>query len=121
MKKLNKYLIWLPETLMAALTIYFWTTSGKFFNPIPIVLLLILSSQFYFKSRTIGIFCSLTFVLASLYLCLALLSDVVKIENWDSKSYEFLTWGLVFILSMLIISFWMMISKFNYQKQIKVD
>ena len=89
MKRNIHYLRWIPEVGLIAETLFYWVSSSLL-NPIAILLLLLLISLLIFKNRTLAIVLAILFIGLNSYMCLALVSDLVKVTSWTDKTTRML-------------------------------
>lgn len=85
MIKAKQILRWTPEIILILETAFYWISSSPF-NPIAMTLLLILTSQFIFKNKTVGLIISVFFILINLFMSLALISELREFPSWTSEA-----------------------------------
>jgi len=101
-------LTFLPEVYLIAATIYYWTLTSNLFNPIAIILLLVLIGQVIFQNEIAGIIISSIFIVLNLYLVLALLSELSEFLELNLAFIKMLLIGSLFIGFNLIAGGFMM-------------
>lgn len=92
----------LPELYLIVAVLFYWQSTANLFNPIAIVLLVVLIFQLVFKKQYLGITIATIFIIANLYLILALVSEL---REFKEITYDFLlliTVGILFIVLNLI-------------------
>lgn len=119
MSNIKKILLQLLEYILIAAVIFYWISSSAIINPIAIVLIIGLILQMIFKNKTIGLFIPSIIILASLYMLMALLSELREFStfNYDAKKLLFV--GLAFFISSIFIS-GLMIYKYAIIKNSKL-
>lgn len=85
MIKVKQILRWTPEIILILETTFYWISSSPF-NPIAMTLLLILTSQFIFKNKTVGLIISAFFILINLFMSLALISELREFPSWTNEA-----------------------------------
>ena len=103
MKKLKQLALHLPEYLLLASVLLFWY-STTLLNPIAIVLTGILILQILFKNRVLGLIIPTILTLASLYMILALISEVNEFPTFNTEAKAMLFVGLFIFLSIIGVS-----------------
>ncbi|MGC4040233.1 MAG: hypothetical protein QM710_05445 [Flavobacterium sp.] len=112
MKK--KYLLFLPEILIAILSIYWFLEnylSRGVINPFALAVFLILIFQIIFQNKFIGMFLATITSLFSLYLIMAVISEFREFPSVNFAAMQLLLLGLLFCM-LLFTSSVMMIYKF---------
>ena len=104
MNKLKRHLLDLPEYLLIASVLFYWISVGRVLNPIAIGLLLVLLLQIIFRPRWLGLLIPVMMAVASLYLILALFSELSEFPSFNTEAQKLLFVGLGFLLSTLFIS-----------------
>lgn len=110
MKKNSLILNWIPEIILAAETIFYWTSSSLT-NPVAIILLMALITVFILKKKLLGRTIALLFLLLNLYMCLALWPELSEFPYWSEAAIEMLLIGVsIFVFgissSILMIIKW---------------
>lgn len=106
MKNFKVLLKWFPEIILILITLYYWLDTGKFWNPFAIGFLVFLVVHMKLNKRIIGIILGVVFSLLTTYLFLAWYSDVIKFKVYDGAAKEFITFGLLFLGTMMCMSLW---------------
>jgi len=102
-----------PELYLLAATFYYWFSTANLLNPFAIGLLLIISYQIVFKKITSGLIISLIFILLNLYMCLALISELIKFNEINKNFTNLLLFGSTFIGLNLIMGICMFLKYVN--------
>lgn len=102
------------EYLLIIATLYYWQSTGSIFNPVAIGLLLILIFQIIFRNKVLGIILPCILIMLSLYMLLALRSELNEFKVFNNEAQTLLLIGLSLFLSIIIVSFLML---FNYFKR----
>lgn len=105
---------WIPEIYLIASVIFYWVSS-TLFNPIAFLLLTILAVLFIWKNKILGITIAILLLALSLYMVLALVSELNDFPEFNKDALIMLsvgaTWlGLNILLSIMMIKKW---SKFT--------
>jgi len=98
-----------PELYMIAGVLFYWVSTANVFNPIAIVLLIILGWQVYTQKFTSGILIASVFLLLNLYMVLALVSELSEFTSATSSFYQLLIVGSLFLGGNLLASFFMIL------------
>lgn len=104
---LKKLLLYLPEFLFLDATIIYWFAEGLVFNPLAIILFVIMLQQLLFRARVSGLIISSAGLLIGLYLLLALFSELSEFATFNSQAQELLAGGLALCLSLITLSTFM--------------
>jgi hypothetical protein len=80
----NKFIRLIPEFVLVVITMIYWLSSSFPWNPIAIVLLLLLGLHIFINKPFTTVVAGSVFSLLSFYMLLAVLSDVVKITEFTS-------------------------------------
>ena len=104
MKKVKQLFFLVPELLLIVLTAFYWVSSGSFVNPIAIGLIVLLFIQFFLRNDYLGVVIPILVVLASIYLMLALFSEMGEFQVWDSGARRLLIVGLPFLIATIASS-----------------
>lgn len=107
MKNSISFLSNLVEYLLIIAVLFYWYGTSNLLNPIAIGLLAILIFQIIFKNNIIGVLIPCVLMLLSMYMILALLSEVNEFESFNSDAQRLLFIGLVYFLGTILISFLM--------------
>lgn len=92
--------------LVIAVLIY-WHGTSNLLNPFAIGLLAVLIFQIIFKNNIIGVLIPCILTLLSMYMLLALFSEVNEFESFNSDAQRLLFIGLAYFLGTIMISFLM--------------
>lgn len=102
------------EYLLIAAVLYYWFLTSSFWNPIAIGLLLLLIFQIIFRNKIIGILFPSILMFLSLFMILALISELREFESFNNAAQEMLFFGLTYFLGTIAVSVLMF---FNYFKR----
>jgi hypothetical protein len=94
---------WLTESCLFLSVVFYWV-STSLINPIAIVLLALLITLFVSKSRWLGLILSFLFLILSLYMVLALISEMQDFIKFDNRSITLITVGFTFLTLNIIVS-----------------
>lgn len=92
--------------LVIAVLIY-WHGTSNLLNPFAIGLLAVLIFQIIFKNNIIGVLIPCILTLLSMYMLLALFSEVNEFESFNSDAQRLLFIGLAYFLGTIMVSFLM--------------
>lgn len=87
----------LPEIYMLLSVFYYWFLTSNVWNPIAIVLILILAVHLFFQKQIMGIVISSLFICMNLFLFLALISEFSEFPAGDPEGKTLLTYGLIYL------------------------
>ncbi|MCB0446743.1 MAG: hypothetical protein KDD03_04385 [Gelidibacter sp.] len=94
----RKDLIFLgPEIYLIGATIYYWTLTASTFNPVAIILLLILIYQVIYKTIVTGLIIASLLILLSFYMILALISELSEFTEANEDYKKLLMFGTLFL------------------------
>ncbi|MBA5792620.1 hypothetical protein H1R17_01120 [Flavobacterium sp. xlx-214] len=85
------------EYLLVLTIIFYWYFTSNLFNPIAIGLLVVMALQIIFKNKVSGIMIPLLFILLSLYMLLALLSELREFSAFNADAKTMLISGLLYL------------------------
>lgn len=88
----------LPELLLLVVVLFYWISTSNLFNPLAIGLFTSLLLQYIFQNRIVGILLASILIFLSLYLILALLSELKEFQTFNWEAQKLLFVGLSFIL-----------------------
>lgn len=108
---------WFPEVFLISSVIYYWALTLSLFNPIAIILLVALVAQMYYNNKTVGLVLSSVFIMLTLYMFLALFSDLVKIEEFYSQGFSLLLFGGLYLGVTLFFSISLFIKNIDKPEQ----
>lgn len=97
MFKIKTLFQYIPEMYLLGVTLYYWIMTGSLLNPVAIVLLLALLLQMWFNSANAGLVLAIVWLLLSLYLVLALISEISAFTQRSTARTELLLFGTLFI------------------------
>lgn len=117
MGKIKQILLAIPEYLLIAAAVFYWGSAGKTVNPVAISLILILIFQIIVKNRILGLIIPSLLIIISLYMTVALLSELNEFPVFNAEAKKLLFVGLLYIISTVIIS-GLMIYKYSKTKPI---
>ena len=92
MSKLNLLKKWIPEIYLLASAVFYWV-STTLLNPFAVCLVAVLLILFIKKTKTLGVIVSLLFLFLSLYMVLALLSEVNEFPSFNTRAKQLLGFG----------------------------
>lgn len=104
MTTLKKILLSLPEYLLIAAVIFYWTSAGLIINPIAIVLIAGLVLQIIYKNQIVGIIIPCFLILICLYMLLALMSEFNEFPTFNTEAKTLLFVGLSYFILTMIVS-----------------
>ena len=107
-KQLQK---WTTELYLLASVIFYWVSTANVLNPVAVSFLAMLGILFLWKNEVLGILISVIFLIISLYMVLALISELSEFPefNLDAKKMLFVcgAWlGLNILLSIIMMIKW---------------
>lgn len=95
---------WLPEVFLTASVLYYWFLTSTLLNPFAIGLLAILIAQFYYNKRSVGITLGAVVSVLTLYMFLALFSEVSEFNPFYPEGLKLLTIGTLYLGATLFAS-----------------
>ena len=104
MNKLKNLLLNFPEVLLIAVTIFYWISSGTIVNPIAFGLIAVLIVQFFVRNDFLGVAIPILFVLASIFLLMALFSEFSELTVKNAESSRLLLVGVSYVLIVVTAS-----------------
>ena len=87
---------WYPELFLIVSVIIYWALSAILLNPVAISLVVLLVAQLRFKNKTFGVALSFIFMLLSLYMMLAIFSDIVNLDFFYPRGLLMLGFGTLY-------------------------
>lgn len=111
----KKYKTYIPELYLIASVLFYWFFTGTVFNYIAIALLGILGLQLIYQKAVTGVAIAGLFLLLSLYMILALLSELREFNEFPPSFYELLIVGMLYLGLNIIISSYMIIKYIKRQ------
>lgn len=97
----------LIEYLLIIAVLFYWHGTSNLLNPFAIGLLVVLIFQIILKNNVIGVLIPCVLILLSMYMILALLSEVNEFESFNSDAQRLLYIGLAYFLGTIMVSFLM--------------
>lgn len=101
---LKKAILSLPEYLLIAAVIFYWTSAGLIINPIAIILIAGLILQIIYKNQIVGIIIPCLLILICFYMLLALMSEFNEFPTFNSEAKTLLFVGLSYFISTMVVS-----------------
>ena len=86
-----------PEVLLTIVVLYYWSMTASLFNPVAIFLLIPLVVLFSWNNKTLGVITASIFLVATLYISLAIFSDLVNLDTFYPAGLKLLVGGLLFV------------------------
>jgi len=120
MKNSISFLSNLVQYLLIIAVLFYWHGTSNLLNPIAIGLLAILIFQIIFKNKVVGILIPCVLMLLSMYMILALFSEVNEFESFNRDAQRLLFIGLTYFLGTILISF-LMIWKYLVKSSTKTS
>ena len=102
--RIRTFILQLPEYLLIAAVVFYWFSAGLSVNYIAIGLITVLILQIIYKIRIVGIIIPSVLVMISLYMLLAIMSELNEFLTFNSDAKELLFVGLSYFISTIIIS-----------------
>lgn len=96
MSKLNLKSI-VPELFLIVSVIYYWILTGNLFNPIAIGLLAVLLYLIFSKKSTLGLLLSIVFIALTLFMVMALISELSEFEEVTKAYNNLLIFGTLYL------------------------
>ena len=103
----------LPELFLICSVIYYWTLTPNLFNPIAIALLAVLFYQIFSKKTILGLLISTVVIMLSLFMVLALVSELAEFTVVNQNYNNLLLFGSLYLGITLILAGFMF---FKYLK-----
>lgn len=104
MKKFKSFLLEIPEFLLIGAVIFYWMSTAVVFNYIAIGLLLVLAMQIIFKFKILGLIIPGVLILTSLYMLLAMASELSEFPEFNADARYLLFVGLSYFLGTIAVS-----------------
>ena len=104
MKNIKVFILQLPEYLLIASVLFYWSLTALVVNYIAIVLVTVLIFQIIVKNRIVGIIIPSILIFACLYMLLALMSEFSEFPIFNSEAKELLFVGLSYLISTIFVS-----------------
>ncbi len=112
MGKLKNISLQWSEHILILTVLFYWFSSGYALNPIAIVLISGLIFQIVFKNRIVGIIIPSLLIMASLYMLLALLSELHEFPTFNADALRLLLIGSSYLTTIMVVS-GLMIDKYS--------
>ena len=104
--KLKEPLSSSPEIYLITATIYYWTLTSNLFNPIAIILLVVLIYQLISKNKSLGLIIAGVFIILNIFMVLALISELSEFSTASQSAVNLLLVGSLFLgLNVTVASF----------------
>ena len=110
----------IPEIYLVLATFYYWSLTSNLFNPIAIVLLIILGYLILKQHTVLGLVTSATVLILNLFLILALLSELRDVTLASVNANELVLYGSLFIGLNILLSSFMLIKFLKRSVKTKV-
>ena len=110
----------IPEIYLVLATFYYWSLTSNLFNPIAIVLLIILGYLILKQHTVLGLVTSATVLILNLFLILALLSELSDVTSASVNANELVLYGSLFIGLNILLSSFMLIKFLKRSVKTKV-
>lgn len=104
----------IPELFLIVSVVYYWILTANLFNPFAIGLLAILGYQLVTKKSTLGLIISVAVIVLTLFLVLAMLSELSEFEVANQNYKNLLIFGTLYLGTNLVLASTMLI---KYLKQ----
>ncbi|UUV20546.1 hypothetical protein [Paenimyroides aestuarii] len=104
MKNSISFLSNFVEYLLIIAVLIYWHGTSNLLNPFAIGLLAVLIFQLIFKNNVVGVLIACTLILLSMYMLLALFSEVNEFESFNSNAQRLLFIGLAYFLGTIIVA-----------------
>ncbi|WP_426429856.1 hypothetical protein ACPX19_09960 [Winogradskyella sp. HB-48] len=105
----------IPELFLIVSVVYYWILTANLFNPFAIGLLAIIFYQIMNKKPTLGLIISVTVIVLTLFLVLALLSELSEFEVANQNYTNLLIFGTLYLGTNLVLGS-IMLHKYLKQK-----
>jgi VIT1/CCC1 family predicted Fe2+/Mn2+ transporter len=103
----------IPELFLIASVLYYWVLTANLFNPYAIGLLAILIYQIISKKSTLGLIISVIVICLTLFMVLALISELSEFNTATENFNNLLLFGSLYLGLTLVMSAFMF---FKYLK-----
>ena len=115
MQKLNQIRKWIPELYLFVSVVFYWISTSTLLNPFAILLVAVLLALFKWEMKILGVIVSLVFLILSLYMVLALLSELSEFPSFSTDSKIMLGVGAAWLGLNIILAFLMLIKWAKHQ------
>lgn len=109
MKNSFNFLLNSAEYILIIAVLFYWHGTSNLLNPFAIGLLAVLIFQIIFKNKVVGVLIPCVLMLLSMYMILALLSEVNEFESFNGAAQRLLFIGLAYFLGTIMVSFLMIL------------
>lgn len=96
MTKLKRILEVAPEYVLLTSVLFYWISSSLS-NPIAIVLLVVIVLQLIFKNKMAGFFIGMSLLMFTVYMFMALFSELNELPEFDSSATRLLVIGTLYL------------------------
>ena len=111
---MRNFLNIIAQTLLILLAFFYWHDTSRLFNPVAIVLVLLLVLELSTKKLIITLLSSTIIGLLSLYMMLAVISEYREFPVGDPDGKTLLLVGLSIFISSLLLSVFMSVRRLFY-------
>lgn len=94
----------IPEFFLVASVLYYWMLTSNLFNPFALGLLALLTFQIVCKKTTLGLVISTVVILLTLYMVLALISELSEFETANQDFNNLWIFGALYLGITLIMA-----------------
>lgn len=109
MDKIKQLQKWIPELYLLLSATFYWVSTEKLFNPIGFFLLVVLTTLFLWRNEILGIIISSLFLILSLYMVLALISELNQFPAFNQDALVMFLVGGIWLSLNIILSITMII------------
>jgi hypothetical protein len=113
---MRKALLRIPEYFLIVSVVFYWISSAQIFNPFAIGFITLLLLQLNLKNKVFGTILGSLLILISLYMLLALFSELSEFNSFNSQAKTLLYVGLSYFLTTIAISVVMIYNNINLNK-----
>ncbi len=111
MKKVSKYIPWMPEIYLIFSVFFYWANAGSLINLYAIALLIMLAIVILVKNRAFNITISALFLILNSYMVLAMLSELSEFPEFNDNARLMLAVGSIYLglglfLSIVMLRKW---------------
>ena len=115
MRKLKQIQKWIPELYLLTSSVFYWISTSTLLNPIAIFLVGVLSVLFIWKRKTLGMIVSLLFLILSIYMVLALISELSEFATFSKDAKVMLGVGAAWLGLNILLAIAMLIKWGKHQ------
>jgi hypothetical protein len=109
MEKIKQLQKWIPELYMIASVIFYWISTSNVLNPVALFLLVVLTTLFIWKNEVLGIVISSLFLGLSLFMVLALISELNDFPTFGQNAKTMLLIGAIWLILNISLSIIMIV------------